>query len=60
MAGAARGLPVKVIGFLTIKPSFWLVAKPEIKSIAELKNKIIGITAIEHGPKSPGPAARPL
>ena len=46
MAGAARGLPVKVIGFLTIKPSFWLVAKPEIKSIAELKNKIIGITAI--------------
>ena len=24
MAGAARGLPVKVIGFLTIKPSFWL------------------------------------
>src|SRR5499433_3677863 len=46
MAGAARGLPVKVIGFLTIKPSFWLVAKPEIKSFAELKNKIIGITAI--------------
>jgi ABC-type nitrate/sulfonate/bicarbonate transport system substrate-binding protein len=46
MAGAARGLPVKVIGFLTIKPSFWLVAKPEIKSFAELKNKIIGITAV--------------
>ncbi len=46
MAGAARGLPVKVVGFLTIKPSFWLMARPEIKSIAELKNKIIGITAI--------------
>jgi ABC-type nitrate/sulfonate/bicarbonate transport system substrate-binding protein len=46
MAGAARGLPVKVVGFLTIKPSFWLMAKPEIKSIAELKSKIIGITAI--------------
>jgi NitT/TauT family transport system substrate-binding protein len=46
MAGAARGLPVKVIGFLTIKPSFWLVAKPEIRSITELKNKIIGITAV--------------
>ena len=27
MAGAARGLPVKVVGFLTIKPSFWLMAK---------------------------------
>jgi NitT/TauT family transport system substrate-binding protein len=46
MAGAARGLAVKVIGFLTIKPSFWLVAKPEIKSISELKSKTIGITAI--------------
>ncbi len=46
MAGAARGLPVKVVGFLTIKPSFWLMAKPEIKSVPELKSKIIGITAI--------------
>ncbi len=46
MAGAARGLPVKVVGFLTIKPSFWLMAKPEIKSVAGLKSKIIGITAI--------------
>ena len=46
MAGAARGLPVKVVGFLTIKPSFWLMAKPEIKTMAELKGKIVGITAI--------------
>jgi NitT/TauT family transport system substrate-binding protein len=46
MAGAARGLPVKVVGFLTIKPSFWLMAKPEIRSITELKGKIVGITAI--------------
>jgi NitT/TauT family transport system substrate-binding protein len=46
MAGAARGLPVKVVGFQTTKPSFWLIAKPEIKTMAELKNKIIGITAI--------------
>jgi NitT/TauT family transport system substrate-binding protein len=46
MAGAARGLPVKVVGFLTTKPSFWLMARPEIKSMAELKNRIIGITAI--------------
>ena len=46
MAGAARGLPVKVVAFLTTKPSFWLMAKPEIKSMADLKGKIIGITAI--------------
>ena len=37
---------MKVVGFLTVKPSFWLMAKPEIKSMAELKGKIIGITAI--------------
>src|SRR5438094_473967 len=36
----------KVVGFLTIKPSFWLMARPEIKSMAELKKKTIGITAI--------------
>jgi len=46
MAGAARGLPVKVVGFITTKPSFWLMAKPEIKSMTDLKGKIIGITAI--------------
>lgn len=46
MAGAARGLPVKVVGFLTIKPSFWLMSKPEIKTMADLKGKIVGITAI--------------
>ena len=46
MAGAARGLPVKVVGFLTIKPSFWLMSKPEIKAMTDLKGKVIGITAI--------------
>jgi NitT/TauT family transport system substrate-binding protein len=46
MAGAARGLPVKVVGFITTKPSFWLMARPEIKTMAELKGKIIGITAV--------------
>jgi ABC-type nitrate/sulfonate/bicarbonate transport system substrate-binding protein len=46
MTGAARGLPVKVVGFITTKPSFWFVAKPELKSMSDLKGKIIGITAI--------------
>ncbi len=46
MSAAAIGFPVKVVGFITIKPSFWLVARPEIRSIADLKGKIIGITAI--------------
>lgn len=46
MGGAARGLPVKVVGFITTKPSFWLVTRPQIRSVSELKGKIIGITAI--------------
>lgn len=46
LGGAARGFPVKVAGFITVRPSFWLVAKPEIRSVADLKGKIIGITAI--------------
>jgi len=45
-SAAALGFPVKVVGFITIKPTFWLTARPEIRSIADLKGKIIGITAI--------------
>ncbi|MBI4522359.1 MAG: ABC transporter substrate-binding protein, partial [Deltaproteobacteria bacterium] len=46
IAAAAKGLPVKVVGFLTVRPSFWLVAKPEIRSITDLKGKVVGTTAI--------------
>lgn len=45
MSGAAAGMPVKVIGFITVKPSFWLVTKPQIRSMNELKGKTIGISA---------------
>src|SRR3989475_6677634 len=41
MAGAARGLPVKVVGFLTIKPSFWLMAEPDIMCMTHLEGQII-------------------
>ncbi|HUK42415.1 MAG TPA: ABC transporter substrate-binding protein [Candidatus Acidoferrales bacterium] len=46
MSGAAAGMPVKVIGFITVKPSFWLVTQPQIHSIGELKNKTIGISGV--------------
>jgi NitT/TauT family transport system substrate-binding protein len=46
MSGAAVGMPVKVIGFITVKPSFWLVTKPQIHSISDLKNKTIGISGV--------------
>jgi NitT/TauT family transport system substrate-binding protein len=45
-SAAALGFPVKVVGFITVKPTFWLTARPEIRSIADLKGKIVGITAI--------------
>ncbi|HEX2385209.1 MAG TPA: ABC transporter substrate-binding protein [Candidatus Binatia bacterium] len=45
-SAAALGFPVKVVGFITIKPTFWLTARPEIRSISDLKGKVIGITAI--------------
>ncbi len=45
-SAAALGFPVKVVGFITVKPTFWLVGRPEIRSILDLKGKIIGITAI--------------
>ena len=46
MSGAAAGMPVKVIGFMTVKPSFWLVTKPQIRTMNDLKNKTIGISAV--------------
>jgi len=46
ITAAAKGLPVKVVAFITVKPSFWLVAKPEILSIADLRGKIIGISTV--------------
>ncbi len=46
MAAAAKGLPVKVIAFFTVKPSFWLISTPEIRSIPDLKGKVVGTTAI--------------
>src|ERR1041385_758451 len=45
-SAAALGFPVKVVGFITVKPTFWLTARPEIRSIPDLKGKVIGITAI--------------
>ena len=47
MAGAARGLPVKVVGFITTKPSFWLVAKPELKAMLPVP---ISTPGFDNGP----------
>jgi NitT/TauT family transport system substrate-binding protein len=39
------GLPVKVLAVTGHRALFWLVAKPEVKSISELKGATLGITS---------------
>jgi NitT/TauT family transport system substrate-binding protein len=45
IAAAVRGLPVKLVFISSAKPMFELVAQPQIKSIQELKGKIVGISS---------------
>ena len=41
---AARGLPLKAIFYGADKPMYYLVAQKEIRSVAELKGKIVGVS----------------
>jgi NitT/TauT family transport system substrate-binding protein len=45
IAAAVRGLPVKLVFVSSAKPQFDLMAQPAIKSVQELKGKIIGISS---------------
>ena len=40
---AARGAPIKTIFFGAARPNYFLIAKPQFKSIQELRGKYIGI-----------------
>jgi NitT/TauT family transport system substrate-binding protein len=40
---AARGAPIRAIFFGAIRPNYFLVAKPQIKSVTDLKGKYIGV-----------------
>jgi NitT/TauT family transport system substrate-binding protein len=40
---AARGAPIRAIFFGAIRPNYFLVAKPQIRSVADLKGKYIGV-----------------
>ena len=40
---AARGAPIKTIFFGASRPNYFLMAKPQVKSIGELRGKYIGI-----------------
>jgi ABC-type nitrate/sulfonate/bicarbonate transport system substrate-binding protein len=47
LAGAVRGVPVKVLTVIQDKPSWELVVQPQIKSFAQLKGTTIGIMSPE-------------
>lgn len=40
---AARGAPLKVIFFGAVRPNYFLMAKPQVKSVADLRGKMIGM-----------------
>lgn len=41
-----RGMPIKIVAVTLYRPLFWLVSRPEYKSIAELKGLTLGITSL--------------
>lgn len=45
IAAAVRGAPVKLVLIVNAKPQFDLVGQPNIKSIEQLKGKIVGISS---------------
>jgi NitT/TauT family transport system substrate-binding protein len=45
IAGAARGVPVRLILVVNTKPQFDLVGQPDLKSVSQLKGKIVGISS---------------
>lgn len=44
LRAAAQGFPLKLVFALDHKAPFWLVARPEIKKVAQLRSKKIGVS----------------
>src|SRR5262245_52862602 len=45
IAAAVRGLPVKLVFISSSKPQFELISQPQLKSVQDLKGKIVGISS---------------
>ena len=45
IAAATRGAPVRLVLVVNAKPQFDLVGQPDIKSVAQLKGKVVGISS---------------
>jgi NitT/TauT family transport system substrate-binding protein len=46
---AVRGLPVKLVMIYNDRPLFSLMSRPEIRSVKELKGKVLGIASLTSG-----------
>lgn len=54
-----RGAPVKVLAVSLRRPIFWLVSRPELKSFADLKGKVMGTTTLGGSQHTAGGAPAP-
>lgn len=45
IAAASHGMPVRLVLVVNSKPQFDLVGQPDIKSVAQLKGKVVGISS---------------
>jgi ABC-type nitrate/sulfonate/bicarbonate transport system substrate-binding protein len=45
IAAAVRGVPVRLVLIVNSKPQFDLVGRPDIKSVQQLKGKVVGISS---------------
>lgn len=50
LSGALRGLPLRVVFAPLRRPTYALYAKPEIRTIAEIEGKRVGISSFGSGP----------
>lgn len=44
--GALKGFPFRMVGAITTKPMHYLVARPELVSVNDLKGKVLGVSAV--------------
>lgn len=45
VSAAVKGLPIRVLGVMIKKTSYMLVSQPSIKSISDLKGKVVGVSS---------------
>ena len=49
---ALRGAPIRLLFSAYRRPMYWLYARPEIRSVVELKGRKVGVSSIGSGPDS--------